>query len=155
MWYPIFTAKPSTKANITAHGLLQPAQALLCTKPKPKDKRPSPPALLRFVRPPWRHLGARALWRYQGARPLRTATASLDPPTITHCRRYTWPPTFSCWATGARRVVQDHLRTFNTWFMIRSRLPWIFLAPTIVTGRSYATPHPFISASMGPGATTA
>jgi hypothetical protein len=49
--YPIFIAKPPTKTNIMAHGPSQPAQALLCSKPKPKDKRPSPPALLRFVRP--------------------------------------------------------------------------------------------------------
>jgi hypothetical protein len=34
-----------------AHGPSQPAQALLHSKPKPKDKRPSPPALLRFVWP--------------------------------------------------------------------------------------------------------
>jgi hypothetical protein len=49
--YSIFIAKPPTKANITAYGPSQPVQALLRSKPKPKDKRPSLPALLHFVRP--------------------------------------------------------------------------------------------------------
>jgi hypothetical protein len=49
--YPIFIAKPPTKTNITTHGPSQPAQALLRSKPKSKDKRPSPPTLLCFVQP--------------------------------------------------------------------------------------------------------
>jgi hypothetical protein len=36
---------------------------------------------------------------------------------------------------------------------MRSRLPPFFLAPTAVTGRSYATPHPIMSISTGQGAT--
>jgi hypothetical protein len=50
--YPIFTAKTTYQGNIMAHGPSQLAQALLCSKPKPKDKCSSPPTLLRFVRPP-------------------------------------------------------------------------------------------------------
>jgi hypothetical protein len=49
--YPIFIAKLPTKTNIMAHGPSQPAQALLRSKPKLKDKRSSPPTLLCFVRP--------------------------------------------------------------------------------------------------------
>jgi hypothetical protein len=40
--YPIFIAKPPTKTNITAHSPSQPAQTLLRSKPKPKDKHPTP-----------------------------------------------------------------------------------------------------------------
>jgi hypothetical protein len=49
--YLIFTAKTTHQDRITAHGPSQLARALPCSKPKPEDKRPSPPALLRFVRP--------------------------------------------------------------------------------------------------------
>jgi hypothetical protein len=39
---PIFITKPLIETNITAHGPSRPAQALLHSKSKPKDKCPSP-----------------------------------------------------------------------------------------------------------------
>jgi hypothetical protein len=49
--------------------------------------------------------------------------------------------------------MKDCLGTCNTCFIIRSKLPWFFLAPTAATRISYATPHPTMSTSMGWGAT--
>jgi hypothetical protein len=93
-----------------AHGPLQPAQALLYSKPETEDKRSSPTALLRFVRPPSVSPDPRDI--IQAPDPC-DVIKTLDPftqlllrstsSTVTRCRRYAW----------ARRVAQDHLGTCN------------------------------------------
>jgi hypothetical protein len=101
--YHIFTAKSPTKINITVHGLSQPAQALLRPKPKPRDKCPSPPALLCFVRSFSVSSDPRDVIQtpepcdvIKALDPFAQLIASLDPPTVTHCHRYAWAPSFSC-----------------------------------------------------------
>jgi hypothetical protein len=124
-------------------------------KPKPKDKRPSPPELLRFV---W-HLSVSSDLRdvIQAPEPCDIIKA-LDPSAqLLLCSTpQPWVrmgPYLFLLRIGALPIMQDYLRTCSTWFIIRSRLPWSFLAPTAVTGRSYATPHPTMSTSTGWGAT--